>query len=81
MRIWTGRGIVKKREKTIQKLIKCEEADVHFLVGGTETNLTVIAAALRPYEAVIAVDSGHWSMCMKLEQSKRAGIRSSPSAK
>ena len=52
-------GYCEEARKTIQKLIKCEEADVHFLVGGTQTNLTVIAAALRPYEAVIAVDSGH----------------------
>lgn len=40
---------------------KCEREDiaVHFLVGGTQTNLTVIAAALRPHQAVIAADSGH----------------------
>ena len=35
------------------------DAAVHFLVGGTQTNLTVIAAALRPYQGVISVDSGH----------------------
>ena len=35
------------------------EAEVHFLVGGTQTNLTVIAAALRPWEGVIAPESGH----------------------
>ena len=34
---------------------------VHFLVGGTQTNLTVIAAALKPYQAVIAPASGHIS--------------------
>ncbi len=32
---------------------------VHFLVGGTQTNLTVISAALRPHQAVIAAESGH----------------------
>jgi threonine aldolase len=31
----------------------------HFLVGGTQTNLTVIAAALKPYQAVIAAHTGH----------------------
>lgn len=36
-----------------------ENADVHFLVGGTQANLTVIASALRPYQAVIAVSTGH----------------------
>lgn len=43
----------------IKKMIACEACDVHFLVGGTQANLTIISAALRPYEAVIAVDSGH----------------------
>lgn len=36
-----------------------EDVDVHFLVGGTQTNLTVIAAALRTHQGVIAADSGH----------------------
>ena len=34
-------------------------AAVHFLVGGTQVNLTVIAAALRPHQAAIAAASGH----------------------
>lgn len=39
----------------------CEDnsLSVHFLVGGTQTNLTVIAAALRPHQAVLCADSGH----------------------
>lgn len=32
---------------------------IHFLVGGTQTNFTLIAAALRPYEGVIAAETGH----------------------
>ena len=35
------------------------DADVHFLVGGTQTNVTVIDAALKPYQGVICADSGH----------------------
>ncbi|EJD6584456.1 aminotransferase class I/II-fold pyridoxal phosphate-dependent enzyme [Providencia rettgeri] len=35
------------------------DADIHFFNGGTVTNLTVISHALRPHQAVIAVDSGH----------------------
>ena len=35
------------------------DADVYFLVGGTQANLTVIAAALRPHQGVIAADTGH----------------------
>ena len=36
-----------------------EDAAVHFLVGGTQTNMTVIAAALRPHQGVLCADSGH----------------------
>ena len=35
------------------------EADVFFLVGGTQTNATVIDALLRPYQGVIAAETGH----------------------
>lgn len=40
---------------------KCcnKDADVHFLVGGTQANLTVIAAALRTHQCVISAVSGH----------------------
>ncbi len=44
---------------TIRRLCEAPEADVHFLVGGTQTNLTAIASLLRPYEAVIAASTGH----------------------
>ena len=42
-------------------LEKCElpEGQVHFLVGGTQTNLTVIAAGLKPWQGVISADTGH----------------------
>ena len=36
-----------------------EDLAVHFLVGGTQTNLTVIAAALRPHQGVIGAESAH----------------------
>ena len=36
-----------------------EDAEVHFLVGGTQTNFTVIRSALRPHQGVISADSGH----------------------
>ena len=35
------------------------EADVFFLVGGTQTNSTVIAAMLRDYEGVVSAETGH----------------------
>ena len=43
----------------IRSLCNAENAAVHFLVGGTQTNLTVIASALRPHQAVLAAQSGH----------------------
>lgn len=46
-------------KQMLKEKLQSEDCDIHFLVGGTQANLTVIAAALRPYEAVIAVDSGH----------------------
>ena len=43
----------------IRERFSCPTADVHFLVGGTQTNLTLIGCALKPYEAVICADTGH----------------------
>ena len=43
----------------IRQAIGRPDADVHLLVGGTQTNATAIAAFLRPYEAAIAAASGH----------------------
>ena len=36
-----------------------EDADVHFLVGGTQTNLIAIASILKPYQGVLAAHDGH----------------------
>ena len=36
-----------------------EDVDVHFLVGGTQANLTVIDAALRPHHGILAAESAH----------------------
>ena len=49
----------KKAAEFIKDMIKCETADVHFLVGGTITNKVVISHALKSYQAVISADSGH----------------------
>ena len=46
------------REK-IRQTCKCPDAGVFFLVGGTQTNATVIDAMLRGYEGVLAVETGH----------------------
>lgn len=43
----------------ISKYLGDVKADIHFLVGGTQANFTVIASALRSYQGVISADSGH----------------------
>lgn len=45
--------------ESIRRRFHCPDAAVHFLVGGTQTNATVIAAALRPYEGVLCAETGH----------------------
>ncbi len=36
-----------------------EDVDIHFIPGGTQTNLLVISSFLRPHQCVIAADTGH----------------------
>lgn len=45
--------------KRIRQLCGDDTLSVHFLVGGTQANLTVIAAALRPHQAVVSAKSAH----------------------
>lgn len=58
----TGYGLdsysLAAKEK-IRQACSCPEADVFFLVGGTQTNATVIDAMLRGYQGVLAVETGH----------------------
>lgn len=51
--------ICTRARQKIKSLCGGENVDVHFLVGGTQTNATVIAAALRPYQGVISAVQGH----------------------
>ena len=46
-------------KKLIRKAIKSPRADIEFVVGGTQANLTVISSCLKPYEGVICASSGH----------------------
>jgi len=46
-------------KKIIREKCKAPKADVHFLVGGTQTNFTFLSAVMRPYQGVVSVDSGH----------------------
>ena len=51
---WCARGA-----EAIQQYLDCPQAAIHFLLGGTQANFTVIDAALRPYESVVAAETGH----------------------
>lgn len=46
-------------KEKIRKACQCPEADIFFLVGGTQTNQIVIDAVLKPYEGVVAAKTGH----------------------
>lgn len=48
-----------KAAELIKQLCQQPQAQVHFFVGGTQTNSTVIASCLRPHQGVICAQSGH----------------------
>lgn len=48
-----------KAAEMIRSLCQCPQAEVHFIVGGTQANKTALGAFLRPWEAVICAESGH----------------------
>src|SRR5215471_10256400 len=43
----------------IRKTFRAPEADVHFVTSGTQANLAVLSSLLKPYESVVAAESGH----------------------
>lgn len=43
----------------IRAAIGMPDAEVHLLVGGTQTNTTVISSVLRPHQGVVCADAGH----------------------
>lgn len=45
--------------KKIRTVCGCPEAQIYFLSGGTQTNMTVIDGCLRHYEAVLSAETGH----------------------
>ena len=46
-------------KEKIKKACECDDAEVYFLTGGTQTNLIVIDTMLKSYESVIAAATGH----------------------
>ncbi|MCI6858964.1 MAG: beta-eliminating lyase-related protein [Eubacterium sp.] len=51
-----------RAKKKILKACECPDGEVYFLVGGTQTNATVIDGMLQQYEGVVAAGSGHISV-------------------
>ncbi len=49
----------KSAKEKIKSACACPEADVWFLVGGTQTNAVVISTMLQRFEGVIAAETGH----------------------
>lgn len=43
----------------LRKAAGAPQADVHFLMGGTQANITVISALLRPHQGVLSAQTGH----------------------
>lgn len=48
-----------RAKELIKKAIGAPDSEVHFLVGGTQTNKTVIDTLLERFEGVMAADTGH----------------------
>lgn len=46
-------------KKLIKNACQLKDADIHFLVGGTQTNTTVIASILKPHQGIICADTSH----------------------
>lgn len=46
-------------KQKIKEACECPDADVFFLVGGTQTNAIVIDTVLAPYEGVVSAATGH----------------------
>lgn len=61
-------------KQKIREVCECPEADIYFLVGGTQTNATVIDALLEQYEGVVSADTGH-IVHMRQEQLKHPPIK------
>ena len=48
-----------RASEEIRKEIGKPGADIHYFIGGTQTNMTVIDIALRSFEGVISANTGH----------------------
>ncbi len=52
-------GLSRQAAELIQQALGSPQAAVHFVSGGTQTNMIALAAALKPYESVIGAETAH----------------------
>ena len=57
-----GDPYTESARQKIREAAEAPEAEVYFLAGGTQTNAVVITSLLRPWQGVVAADSGHISV-------------------
>ncbi len=48
-----------KARELIKQKMNNQNADIHFVSGGTQANLLIISSILRPHESVISAETGH----------------------
>ncbi|NLC77131.1 MAG: low specificity L-threonine aldolase [Clostridia bacterium] len=48
-----------RAKEYLKQAVGRENVDIHFLAGGTQTNLVVISSFLRPHHCVISAETGH----------------------
>ena len=53
--------VTKSAAERIRRACDCPEAEVYFLEGGTQTNAVVIRSLMRPWQGVLAAQTGHIS--------------------
>lgn len=46
-------------KEKLRHACRCPDAEIYFLVGGTQTNATVIDGLLRGYQGVLCAETGH----------------------
>ncbi|MGD1821272.1 MAG: threonine aldolase family protein [Pleomorphochaeta sp.] len=51
--------ISKKVKEKLKLILEDNNVDIHLLSGGTQTNLVAISSILKPYQSIIAAESGH----------------------
>ncbi|MBR5743098.1 MAG: low specificity L-threonine aldolase, partial [Clostridia bacterium] len=51
--------VTREAREILRRAMGKEDAEIHFLVSGTQTNAAYIASVLRPWEGVISAETGH----------------------